>query len=138
MGGFREIFHSRNNSLISVKNILFFIDIVILNCYYINLKFTAKAKGGVCLKKSDLVSEIAKSAGLTKKDAEEALNALVGSIKKALKKGDKVSIVGFGTFEISKRKARTGVNPQTGEKIKIKASKVPKFKPGKNFKDAIK
>jgi DNA-binding protein HU-beta len=90
------------------------------------------------LNKKDLVTEIAKSVDLTKTEAEKALNSLIESIKKSLKKGGKVSLTGFGTFEVSKRKARTGVNPQTGEKINIKASKVPKFKPGKSLKDAIK
>ena len=87
--------------------------------------------------KSDLVTAVAKEAGLTKADAEKGLNAITDSIKKALKKGEKVSLVGFGTFEVSHRKARTGVNPQTKEKIKIKATKVPKFKAGKTLKDAV-
>lgn len=88
--------------------------------------------------KSELIVEIAKDAGLTKKDAEGVMKSLIDNIKKSLKKGDKVALTGFGTFEVSNRKARDGVNPQTGEKIKIKASKVPKFKAGKSFKDAIK
>jgi len=94
-------------------------------------------KGGFQLIKSDLVTAVAKEAGLTKADAEKGLNAITDSIKKALKKGEKVSLVGFGTFEVSHRKARTGVNPQTKEKIKIKATKVPKFKAGKSLKDAV-
>ncbi len=95
-------------------------------------------KGVVELTKSDLAVNVAKEAELTKADAVNAVNALLDNIQKALKKGDKVSLVGFGTFEVSKRKARTGVNPQTGEKIKIKASKIAKFRPGKNLKGAIK
>lgn len=90
------------------------------------------------MNKSDLVAEIAKAADLSKKDAQNALNAFIETTTKALKKGDKISLVGFGTFEVSKRKARTGINPQTGEKIKIKASKAPKFKPGKSLKDSVK
>jgi DNA-binding protein HU-beta len=88
--------------------------------------------------KREMIAAIAKDVDLTKKDAEKVLSTFLDSIKKVLKKGDKVSLAGFGTFAISKRKARTGINPQTGEKIKIKASKVPKFKPGKSLKDAIK
>ena len=90
------------------------------------------------MNKSDLVAVVAKSAELTKADAEKAVNGLIDNIKLALKKGDKVSLVGFGTFEVSDRKARAGVNPQTGAKIKIKATKVPKFRPGKSLKDTIK
>ena len=87
--------------------------------------------------KSELVLEISNGAEVTKKDAEKILNAILENVKNVLKKGDKVSLSGFGTFEVSKRKARTGINPQTGEKIKIKATKVPKFKPSKNLKDAV-
>ena len=90
------------------------------------------------MNKSELVAALAADSDLTKKDAEGVLNSLIDNIKKALKKGDKVSLTGFGTFEVSKRKARDGINPQTGEKIKIKATKLPKFKAGKNFKDAVK
>ena len=89
------------------------------------------------MNKSELVSEIASGAELTKKDAENVLNSITTIIKKTLKGGDKISLTGFGTFEVSKRKARTGVNPQTGAKIHIKATKVPVFKAGKTFKDAV-
>lgn len=87
--------------------------------------------------KSDIIAAVAKETEMTKVEAQGAVNALLDTIKEALKKGDKVSLVGFGSFEVSKRKARTGVNPQTGEKIKIKATKVPKFRPGNNLKTAI-
>lgn len=89
------------------------------------------------MNKSELIDEIAKST-CTKKEAEEALDATLSAIKKALKKGDSVVLVGFGTFAISKRKARTGRNPQTGAPIKIAAKKVPVFKAGKALKDAVK
>ena len=89
------------------------------------------------MNKSELVEAIAKKADLSKKDAEAALNALTDAVGKALKKGDKVQLVGFGTFEVTKRGARTGRNPQTGETMKIAATKAPKFKPGKAFKDAL-
>ena len=89
------------------------------------------------MNKTELIAAIADQAGLSKKDAEAALNAFTGTIGKALKKGDKVQLVGFGTFEVSKRSARKGRNPQTGETIKIKASKTPKFKAGKALKDMI-
>jgi DNA-binding protein HU-beta len=87
--------------------------------------------------KSDLVDAIAKSADLSKAAAARALDATVDTIKKALKKGDTVSLVGFGTFKVGKRAARNGRNPRTGETIKIKAAKVPKFSAGKGLKDAV-
>jgi DNA-binding protein HU-beta len=89
------------------------------------------------MNKTELVAEVAKSAKLTKKDAAAALDAMLDIIEKALKKGDKVTLVGFGTFEVRKRKARTGVNPQTGEQIKIKASKSVAFKPGATLKEKV-
>jgi DNA-binding protein HU-beta len=89
------------------------------------------------MNKTELVDAIAKQAGLSKKDAEASVKAFTDVVSKALKKGDKVQLVGFGTFEVSKRAAREGKNPQTGEKIKIKASKAPKFKAGKALKDLV-
>lgn len=89
------------------------------------------------MNKSDLVDAIAKSAELSKASAGRALDATVDSIKKALKKGDTVSLVGFGTFKVGKRAARNGRNPRTGATIKIKAAKVPKFSAGKGLKDAV-
>ena len=89
------------------------------------------------MNKSDLIDAIAKSADISKASAGRALDAAVESIKKALKKGDTVSLVGFGTFKVGKRAARTGRNPRTGEAIKIKAAKVPKFTAGKGLKDAV-
>ena len=88
--------------------------------------------------KSDLIEKIAADAGLSKADAARALDASLENIKKALKKNQKVTLVGFGTFSVTKRKARKGRNPRTGEEIKIAAAKVPKFTPGKGLKDAIK
>ena len=90
------------------------------------------------MNKAELIEAIAKQADLSKAAASRALDAAVGAIKKSMKKGDSVSIVGFGTFSTRKRGARTGRNPQTGAAIKIKASRVPKFKPGKALKDAVK
>ncbi|MEO6975662.1 MAG: HU family DNA-binding protein [Gallionella sp.] len=89
------------------------------------------------MNKSDLVDAIAKSADLSKAAAARALDATVDTIKKALKKGDTVSLVGFGTFKVGKRAARNGRNPRTGATIKIKAAKVPKFSAGKGLKDAV-
>ena len=89
------------------------------------------------MNKGDLVNEVAKVVG-TKKDAQAAVDCVFSSITKALKKGDAVTLVGFGTFKVTKRKARKGRNPQTGEEIKIKASKAPKFTAGKALKDAVK
>ncbi|HAC31732.1 MAG: HU family DNA-binding protein [Treponema sp.] len=89
------------------------------------------------MNKSELVDAIAKDTGLTKKDSEAAVKAFVEAVSKALSKGDDVQLVGFGTFSVGKRAARTGRNPKTGETIKIKASKSPKFKPGKALKDKV-
>ncbi|MEO8342223.1 MAG: HU family DNA-binding protein [Gallionella sp.] len=89
------------------------------------------------MNKSDLVDAIAKSAEISKAAAARALDATVDTIKKALKKGDSVSLVGFGTFKVGKRAARNGRNPRTGATIKIKAAKVPKFSAGKGLKDAV-
>lgn len=88
--------------------------------------------------KAELVEKVAKDAAISKAAAEKSVSAVVESITKTLVKGGKVTLVGFGSFSISKRKARKGRNPQTGEAIKIAARKSPKFTPGKAFKDAIK
>jgi DNA-binding protein HU-beta len=87
--------------------------------------------------KAELITAIAKDASLTKKDAEAALGSLLKSIKTSLKKGGEVRLIGFGTFKVSKRSARTGRNPRTGAAIKIAASKVPTFKAGKELKAAV-
>lgn len=89
------------------------------------------------MNKQELISAIAEKANLSKKDAEAALNAFVGSIEGALAKGDKVQLVGFGSFEVRERAARTGRNPQTGAEMKIDAAKVPAFKAGQAFKNLI-
>lgn len=89
------------------------------------------------MNKGELVEAIATAADLSKADAERALEGMVKVIKKTLKSGDTISLVGFGTFSVRKRAARTGRNPRTGETIKIKASKVPGFKAGKGLKDAV-
>lgn len=88
--------------------------------------------------KTELIDKIASGAGLTKADAEKALNATLNAIKVALKKGQKVALIGFGTFSVAKRKARKGRNPQTGEELKIPATKVPKFTAGKTLKETVK
>jgi DNA-binding protein HU-beta len=89
------------------------------------------------MNKTELVSSVAEKSGLTKKDAEKAVNALFASIEEALAKGERVQLVGFGTFEVRERKARTGRNPQTGAEIQIPAAKVPAFKAGKALKEAV-
>ncbi|MDR2546209.1 MAG: HU family DNA-binding protein [Lachnospiraceae bacterium] len=89
------------------------------------------------MNKNELVAAIADQAGMTKKDAEKALKAFTDVVAAELKSGNKVQIVGFGTFEVSARPAREGRNPQTGAKMAIKASKAPKFKAGKAFKDSV-
>ena len=89
------------------------------------------------MNKSELIDAIAASADISKASAGRALDAMVESIAGALAKGDQVSLVGFGTFAVKERAARTGRNPQTGAEIKIAAAKVPGFKPGKALKDAV-
>lgn len=89
------------------------------------------------MNKTELIAAMAAKSGLTKKDTEKALNAFIDSVEGALKKGDKVQLVGFGTFEVKSRAARTGINPQTQIPVQIKASKAPAFKAGKAFKDAL-
>ena len=87
--------------------------------------------------KAELVDAVAKSANLTKAAAEKAVGAFISSVSGALVAGGKVTLVGFGTFEVASRQARTGRNPQTGKEIKIAAAKLPKFRPGKALKDAV-
>jgi len=88
------------------------------------------------MNKADLVSMIAAKSNLTKKDSESALNAFVETVQTALKNGEKIQLVGFGTFEVRQRNARNGVNPRTKQSIKIPASKAPVFKAGKALKDS--
>ena len=88
------------------------------------------------MNKGDLINEVAKVVS-TKKEAQEAVDCVLSSITKALKKGDTVTLIGFGAFKVAQRKARKGRNPQTGEEIDIKASKAPKFSPGKALKEAV-
>ncbi len=90
------------------------------------------------MSKQDLVEALAKKAKISKAQAGKCLNAVLEEVSGALKKGKDVTLTGFGTFSVAKRKARQGVNPRTGEKIKIAAAKVPKFKAGKALKDAVK
>ncbi len=108
-------------------------------CYY-SADFPQKLNGaerGDSLNKGDLVGKIAKDTGLTKPQAEAAFNSLIRGVTASLKKGQKVTIVGFGTFSVAKRKARIGRNPQTGDPIKIAAHKVPKFSSGSELKKAV-
>lgn len=89
------------------------------------------------MNKTELVASVADKAGMTKKDAEKAVNALFESVEQALAKDDKVQIIGFGTFEVKAREERKGRNPQTGAEITIPASKTPVFKAGKSLKDIV-
>lgn len=90
------------------------------------------------MNKAELIESITKATKMTKVDAEAVINTALDSIKKSVKKGEDVTLIGFGTFTSSKRKARMGRNPQTGKEIKIPAMKVPKFRPGREFKQALK
>ena len=89
------------------------------------------------MNKTELVAAMAEQAELSKKDSEKALKAFIDVVTEGLKKGEKIQLVGFGTFEVTERAAREGRNPLTGEKMQIKASKAPKFKAGKALKDAV-
>ena len=89
------------------------------------------------MNKTELIAEVAKKCGISKKDAEIAVTATLDTITAALKEGDKVQLVGFGSFETKKRAARTGLNPRTGAAVEIPASTVPTFKAGKALKDAV-
>ena len=89
------------------------------------------------MNKTDLIDAVAESADLSKADAARAVDAVISSVTKALKKGDNVTVVGFGTFQVRERAARTGRNPKTGDTINIAASKNPAFKAGKAMKDAV-
>ncbi len=94
-------------------------------------------RGGKFVNKTELIEHIARQADISKAAAARALEALIGGVKATLKKNNTVSLVGFGTFSVGKRAARSGRNPRTGAPIKIKAAKVPKFRPGKALKDAL-
>lgn len=87
--------------------------------------------------KADLIERLSGDTGISKAQAEKVLNSVTDNIAKCLKRNDKITLTGFGTFSVSKRKARVGRNPQTGAEIKIKATKVPRFKSGKALKDAV-
>lgn len=100
-------------------------------------RFQTARKGRMLLNKMELIAAVAEKSGLTKKDAEKAVNATIESIEEALAKGDKVALVGFGTFEVRARAARKGRNPQTGEEIEIAATRIPAFKAGKALKETI-
>ncbi|MBQ6816649.1 MAG: HU family DNA-binding protein [Clostridia bacterium] len=89
------------------------------------------------MNKSELIAAIADKAGIKKVDADKALAALISTVEAELKKGEKIQLVGFGTFEVRERSARTGINPQTKQQIKIAATKVPVFKAGRALKDAV-
>lgn len=89
------------------------------------------------MNKTDLIGDVAAATGMTKKDVEKTVNAFIASVQEALKAGDKVQLIGFGTFEVRDRQARKGRNPQTGKEIKIAATRIPAFKVGKGFKEAI-
>ena len=89
------------------------------------------------MNKADLVAKVAEKSGVTKKDAEKAVAGIFAAVQEALAACDKVQVLGFGTFEVKERAARTGRNPQTGEELQIAASKNPSFKPGKALKEAV-
>ena len=111
------------------KNVInVFRDVVTIHVYI---------RGGNTMNRAELIGAMAKEAGLDKKDAEKALKAFTEVVTAELKKGEKIQLVGFGTFEVSERAAREGRNPLTGEAMKIEACKAPKFKAGKALKDAI-
>ncbi len=89
------------------------------------------------MNKAELIAQVAEKSDMTKKDAEKAVSAVLATIEEALSRGDKVQLVGFGTFEVRERAARKGRNPQTGEEIEIAAARVPVFKAGKSLRDVV-
>lgn len=89
------------------------------------------------MNKTELVASVAEASGMTKSDADKAVNAVIGAITSALANGEQVVLTGFGTFQVNSRAARKGRNPSTGQEIEIAASKAPAFKPGKSLKDAV-
>jgi len=89
------------------------------------------------MNKAELVEKVAAEVGLTKKDINNVVDAMTSAITDSLARGEKVTLVGFGTFQVQRRKARQGVNPQTGDKISIPAKDVPKFKPGRSLREAV-
>jgi DNA-binding protein HU-beta len=92
---------------------------------------------GIFVNKTELIEHIAQNADISKAAAGRALDATIGAVKSTLKKGGTVALVGFGTFAVTKRAARKGRNPRTGAEIKIKAARIPRFRPGKGLKDAV-
>ena len=104
--------------------------------FRLDMLFT-QTSWGFLMNKQDLVTKVAEEADISKQKAAEAVDAVIDAIKASLKKGDDVRLVGFGTFSVAKRAATTGRNPRTGEPIKIPASKQPKFKAGKELKEAV-
>ena len=101
------------------------------------IDFMIQLEEDISMNKTELIAAVAENAELSKKDAEKALKAFVEVVTEELKKGEKIQLVGFGTFEVSERAAREGRNPQTGKTMKIAACKAPKFKAGKALKDAV-
>jgi len=101
-------------------------------------KLIAKNDAEAHMTKQELIEKVAMNVEISKKKAGDAVNSVFDNIKLSLEKGDKITMVGFGTFSVAKRAARTGLNPATGEKIQIPATKVPKFKAGKKLKAAVK
>ena len=101
------------------------------------MDFMIQLEEDISMNKTELIAAVAENAELSKKDAEKALKAFVEVVTEELKKGEKIQLVGFGTFEVSERAAREGRNPQTGKTMSIAACKVPKFKVGKALKDAV-
>jgi DNA-binding protein HU-beta len=98
---------------------------------------SASSRGGIIVNKNDLVASVAEQSGLSKADAGKAVDGVFQAITEALKSGDEVRLVGFGTFAVTERAATQGRNPRTGQQIEIAASKLPKFKAGKGLKDAV-
>ena len=127
------------------KKVIFFLFLFVFSIlcpifaseFYLNY-FIIHFKNNKIMNKTELIEQIAAGAGLTKVDAKKALDATVAAITDALKKGDKVQLVGFGTFAVAEKPAREGINPATKQKIKIAAKKVAKFKAGAELADAVK
>ena len=114
-----------------------FVCVIKVSIFVVSSKISFTVKKQHRMNKAELIDKISKDSGITKVQANEALDSFTNAVVTTLKKGDRVTLVGFGTFSVSERAARNGRNPQTGAVIKIKARKVPKFKAGKEFSTKI-
>ena len=133
----RKVLDRRFYSCYKVDNRLFDCVLIGPSPLVVRRSLLTLIKGAVIVNKSELISSIAEKANISKSDAAKALSGFTASVEEALKKGDTVTLIGFGTFYVGERAAREGINPKTRQAIHIEASKTPKFRAGKSLKEAI-